>query len=140
NGCGLILHCHHSRRQARELQAEIRAMGRRSAVLSADLNKSGETLRLAHHAEKVFGQVDILVNNAAIFRPTPLEKLTVKELDSFLNVNLKSPYILSGEIGRRMKRRGWGVIVNMACVSAFRPWKTHLPYSISKAGLAALTT
>ena len=140
NGCDLILHCHHSRRQAKELQAEINALGRRAVVLSADLSKSGQTLRLARDAEKVFGRVDIIVNNAALFWPTPLEKLTVQELDIFLQVNLKSPYILSGEIGRRMKRRGWGVIINLACVSAFRPWKTHLPYSISKAGLSALTT
>ena len=140
NGCDLILHHRTSRRQAKELQTELQTLGRRAAILSADLSQSGQALRLAREAEKVFGRVDILVNNAAVFHPTPIEKLTADELDFFLSVNLRSPFILSSEIGRRMKRRGWGVIVNLACVSAFRPWKTHLPYSISKAGVAALTT
>lgn len=138
-GCDLVLHCHKSRREARELASEARKLDCRAEVISADLQKGKETLRLAREAEKAFGRVDILVNSAAIFRPTPLRRLSEKELDAFLDINLKSPYILSSEIGQRMKRRGHGAIINMACVSALRPWKAYVPYSISKAGIVALT-
>jgi pteridine reductase len=138
-GCDLVLHCNRSRDEADELADEVRALGRRAKVVSADLSKGKETLKLAKAAEKAFGRVDVLVNSAAIFRPTPLERLSEKELDAFLDINLKSPYILCAEIGKRMKKRGHGAIINLACVSALRAWKGFIPYSISKAGVVALT-
>jgi pteridine reductase len=139
-GCDLILHCRRSHREAEVLGVQIRALGRRATVLRAELGCAQNALKLARLAEKAFGRVDILINSAAIFGPTPLERLTVVELDRYLDVNLKAPYILSSEIGRQMKQRGYGAIVNLACVSAFRPWRDYVPYSISKAGVVALTT
>lgn len=138
-GCDLVLHCHTSRAPAEKLASEVRKMGSRAKVISADLSKGKEALRLAKAAEKAFGRVDVLVNSAAVFWPTPLERLSEKELDAFLDINLKTPYILSAEIGKRMKQRGQGAIINMACVSALRAWKGFVPYSISKAGVVALT-
>jgi pteridine reductase len=146
-GCRLILHCNASRRDAEKLARSIRESGHEAAVLRADLSKGAEVRKLARAAEKVFGGVDILVNNAAVFGPTPLEKLNDAELDFYYAINLKAPYILSAEIGRTMKRRGeaasgsgsGGAILNIACLSGLRPWKTHVPYSISKAGVIALT-
>ena len=139
SGCDLILHYHSSRKDAQNLATELRRLGSNVALAQADLSKSNETLRLAKSAEKEWGRVDILINSAAVFWPTPLEGQSVKELNAFLDINLKSPYILSSEIGRRMKARGSGAIVNMACVSGLRPWKTYVPYSISKAGIMAMT-
>lgn len=138
-GCDVLVHCNKSRRQATQVAREIEALGRNAKVIAADLSDAKKTLKLARDAEKAMGRVDILVNSAAVFWPTPLERLKVKELDAFLDINLKSPYILSSEIGQRMKRRGAGVIINIACISGLKPWKTHVPYSISKAGLIALT-
>lgn len=138
-GCDLVLHCHRSRPQAEELARSVRRMGRRAKVIRADLSRGKEALRLARAAEKAFGRVDILVNSAAVFWPTPLERLSEKELDAFLDINLKTPYILSADIGKRMKRRGSGVIINLACLSGLRAWKGFVPYSISKAGVVALT-
>ena len=138
-GCDLVLHAFKSTRDAEELAAEIQGAGRRAVVLCADLSRGAQTLKLAGRAERAFGRVDILVNSAGIFWPTPLKRLNEKELNAFLDINLKSPYILSSEIGQRMRKRGAGAIVNVACVSALRPWKTHLPYSISKAALVAMT-
>jgi len=139
SGCDLILHYHSSRKDAQNLATELRRLGSNVALAQADLSKSNETLRLAKSAEKEWGRVDILINSAAVFWPTPLERQSVKELNAFLDINLKSPYILCSEIGRRMKARGSGAIVNMACVSGLRPWKTYVPYSISKAGIMAMT-
>jgi pteridine reductase len=138
-GCDLLIHYNSSRRDAASLEAQIRKLGRKARCLKADLSSAKDAKKLAVTAEKAFGGVDILVNSAAIFWPTPPEKLTEQELDAFLNVNLKSPYVLSSEIGRAMQKRGQGVIVNMACISALRPWKAFVPYSISKAGVAAMT-
>jgi len=139
SGCDLVLHCRDSRKEADGLAKEIRKLGRRAVVLQADLSRAAEVKILAKRAEAAFGRVDILINSAAIFWPTPLEKLTVEDLDAFLNVNLKAPFILSSEIGRRMKKRGSGTIVNLACLSGQKAWKKFVPYSISKAGVISLT-
>ncbi|HYG77991.1 MAG TPA: SDR family oxidoreductase [Planctomycetota bacterium] len=139
NGCELILHYRSSRSEAQSLAAEIKKLGRKAVLIKADLSKGKETENLAKQAEKALGRVDILVNSAAVFWPTLPERLNEKELNAFLDINLKSPYILSSEIGQRMKARGGGAIINMACVSGLRPWKSHVPYSISKAGIIALT-
>jgi NAD(P)-dependent dehydrogenase (short-subunit alcohol dehydrogenase family) len=138
-GCDLVLHAHRSRRDVTSLAAKLRKQGVLVEVLLADLTKSELTQKLARDAWRVFGHIDILVNNAAVYWPTPLEKLSVRELDSFLDLNLKAPYILSSELGRRMKKRGRGAIVNIACLSGLRAWKGFVPYSISKAGVVALT-
>ena len=138
-GYDLVLHCRKSKREATALAAEVRASGRKAVVIQADLSKSAEVTKFARAAEKAFGHVDLLVNSAAIFWPTPLEKLNEKELDTFYAVNLKAPYLLSCELGQRMKKRGHGAIINMACISGLRAWKNFVPYSISKAGVISLT-
>jgi pteridine reductase len=138
-GFDLVLHANRSRRQAGALARQFRAQGRRATVLTADLSRSPAVQRLARQAWDAFGRVDLLVNNAGVFWPTPLERLNAAELDAFLAVNLKTPYLLSAELGRRMKARGHGVIIVLACLSALRPWKEYVPYSISKAGVVALT-
>ncbi len=145
--CRMILHCNSSRRGADELARDIHRKGGEAVVIQADLSQKGAAKNVARAAQKAFGGVDILVNNAAIFWPTPLDDLSEKQLDAFYAVNLKAPYILCSEIGRHMKRRAeksghladGGAILNIACLAGLRPWKTHIPYSISKAGVVSLT-
>jgi pteridine reductase len=138
-GCDVVLHCHRSVKEAEATRRELEALGRRAAVLRADLSRPDRAAALARAAERVFGRIDILVNSAAVFWPTEPEALTLQELDAFLAVNLRSPYVLAAELGRAMQRRGAGAILNLACVSGLRPWKQFLPYSISKAGVVSLT-
>jgi len=138
-GYDLVLHCRKSKREAAALAKELQSKGRRAEVLQADLGKGAQVVKFAKAAEKAYGRVDLLVNCAAIFWPTPLEKLNEKELDAFYTVNLKGPYLLCSELGRRMKKRGEGAIINMACLSGLRAWKNFVPYSISKAGVISLT-
>jgi len=139
SGHDVVLHALRSAREAEELAKGLRAQGTRVAVLRADLADPRAVARLAGAAGRAFGKLDVLINNAAIFRASPPERLTARELDDFLAVNLRAPFVLSAEIGKRMKARGGGLIVNLACLSALRPWQDCLPYSISKAGLTALT-
>ena len=138
-GCDLVLHARKSKKEAEELARGLAAAGQRAQVLTADLAQVKQTERLAREALKAFGKVDILINSAGVFWPTPLQCLDAGEFEAFTAVNLRAPYLLSAELGRRMKQGGGGVIVNLACVSAQRPWKDYVPYSISKAGVVALT-
>jgi pteridine reductase len=86
-----------------------------------------------------FGSIDILVNNASAFFPTPLFKIGEKEWDEIFAVNLKAPFFLSQAFGREMRRKGGGRIIQIADWIARRPLAGFLPYSVSKAALIALT-
>lgn len=138
-GFDLVLHANRSAKAVETLAKELRAQGRAVKVLKADLSNARQAEKLAREAWAAFGGVDLLVNNAGIFGPTPLEKLNAAALDEYYAVNLRAPYILAAELGRRMRAGKGGSIVNLACVSAAKPWKDYVPYSISKAGVAALT-
>lgn len=137
-GCDVVVHYNSSRAEAEKTAGDIRKLGRKATVLKADLSKPKAAEKLARDAEKI-APLDILINSAAIYWPTPLEKLSIDELDTFLNINLKAPYVLCSEIGRKMKARGRGNILNMACLSGIKAWKAYVPYSISKAGVVSLT-
>lgn len=138
-GFDLVLHAHRSRGEVHALADSLRRQDRNVEVRFADLRRSAAAEKLVRDAWQAFGRIDLLVNNAAVYWPTPLERLSIRELDAFLALNLKAPYILSAGLGRRMKKAGGGAIVNMACLSGLRAWKGYVPYSISKAGVVALT-
>jgi len=146
HGCDIVLHANRSAEAAEALARGFKAAGRRAGVLKANLADANQAEKLAREGWALFGRVDFLINNAAIFHPTALEDQGAGALDEFYAVNLRAPYILATELGRRMKagegegRVKGGAIVNLACISAQRPWKDYLPYSISKAGVVALTT
>jgi NAD(P)-dependent dehydrogenase (short-subunit alcohol dehydrogenase family) len=86
------------------------------------------------------GQVDVLVNNAAILVEKPIEEMSVAEFDRTMAVNLRAPFLLSRAFGRGMKERGWGRIINISSVGARTGAMSQAAaYAASKAGLIAIT-
>lgn len=138
-GCKIAVHYRLHEREARETVEQIRAMGRDALLLRADLAKTDQVVKLAQRTHAYFGQVDILINNAALFYPTPLGKVSEEEWDMTMNVNLRAPFLLSQEVSRYMLERKQGKIVNLADISAWKPWRDYLPYCMSKAGMVSLT-
>src|SRR5262245_53372221 len=76
--------------EARETAAQVNALGRRCLVVAADVSVAAEVTRLVAEVETGPGPVDVLVNNAGIARPLPLEQLTERDFDEMIAVNLKS--------------------------------------------------
>ena len=105
----------------------------------ADLRQLSEIELLTQQIEAQIGQIDVLINNAADFFPTPLGKVVESEWEHLISLNLKAPFFLSQLVGTSMLKRGQGKIVNIADVAAERPWPQFLPYCASKAGLVSLT-
>lgn len=143
-GAALILHCNRSLREALTLQKEIKALGAEAWVVRQEFDlKQGRVdaavRGLASKVSKECPPVDILINNAPIFYPTPLEKISEKDWDSFQTVNLKVPFFLAREFGMQMKKRKQGKIINLVDWTGWRPDPNYLPYAVSKAGLMALT-
>lgn len=138
-GARVVVHYHSSVAEAGTLAREIEALGGEVALCRADLSRHDEVLRLADEAEAAFGGIDILVNNASGFPAERLEEVDEALWDRTMAVNLKAPFFLTQRIGGAMKRRGSGVIVNLADLAGLQPWTAYAAHSISKAGLVHLT-
>ena len=107
--------------------------------MKADLSVAGDVSKLAADAAKSAGRIDILVNSASLYFKTPPETASEADWDKLMDANLKGPFLLSLEIGRRMLKQGGGKIVNIADWSGFRPYKDYSAYCTSKGGLITLT-
>jgi pteridine reductase len=138
-GARVAVHYGRAADDAVTLVAEVRAAGGTAEAFAADLADSAAVAALADRVEARLGPVDVLVNNASVFYPTPLDSLGEHEWDDTLAVNLKAPYLLSLRLGRAMRARGAGKIVNIGDAGVTRPYRDHLPYCVSKAGVVALT-
>ncbi|HSB89519.1 MAG TPA: SDR family oxidoreductase [Anaerolineales bacterium] len=137
-GADLIVHFGDSRLGAEEVVREARASGRRAASLPADLSRAEEAAGLVPRAVDALGEFDWLVNSAAIFEAWTLADTTPEAWDRHQAVNLRAPFLLSQAFARHRDGRP-GVIVNILDWRALHPGADHLPYTIAKAGLAALT-
>ncbi|WP_456465169.1 SDR family NAD(P)-dependent oxidoreductase [Persephonella sp.] len=138
-GGNIILHYKSSEKEIKESFDSILKKGVRAIKIKADLEKTDEVKRLIEESIKSFGKVDILINNASIYYPTPLSKVTEDDIDRFYNIHVKAPFILSKELGQIMYRNKWGRIINIADYSALRPYKNFSPYSISKGAMLTMT-
>jgi NAD(P)-dependent dehydrogenase (short-subunit alcohol dehydrogenase family) len=136
-GAELLLHVHTA--SGDDVARAVTALGRRATIVSADLSQATEVSRLSRDALAVAGRVDILVNNAAVFFPTPLTALTPATWQAILRTNLTAPFLLSLFLGRTMRARGAGKIVQLGDWSGLRPVPGYLPYCVAKGGLQALT-
>ena len=88
---------------------------------------------------ELWGQIDVLVNNAGTALTKRTEDLTDEDWDRVINVNLKGPFICAQEVGRHMIARRQGKIINMGSVLGFVAERQVLPYCVSKGGLLQLT-
>jgi NAD(P)-dependent dehydrogenase (short-subunit alcohol dehydrogenase family) len=138
-GCAIVIHHHASSSEAADAVGECRAHGVEAAAFQADLGDSQQIDKLFADLESRFGQLDILVNNAAIFAGVPAMQITPEEWDRVMDLNLRAPFLCSQRAARLMKRAGTGSIVNIADAAAFQAWPGYAHYCVSKAGLVAVT-
>lgn len=136
-GADIIIHHGHSPEGAEETAAEVRKAGRQAWILQADLEDPGQTIDLVERAWQI-RPFQGLINNAAIFDPLDWHETTLKDWQRTLDINLTAPFFLSQQFGVHLKGNP-GRIINILDWRAMRPGADHLPYTISKAGLAALT-
>jgi len=138
-GADILVHYSSSAAAAQETAREIEALGRRVALLQADLRTWEAAVALGEAALNVFGRVDILVNSASSFVAKDYLDTTEAEFDLALDVNVKAPFALSQVIARAMIAGEGGTIVNIVDESAFYPWREYVAHGVSKAALLALT-
>ena len=138
-GLDVIIHCRHSRAEADALAGELNALRDNSAqVLVADLLAPDDVRQLAQDAMDIAGRIDVLVNNASSFYPTPLADATDDDWDALLHSNLRAPWLLIQSLAGSL-REHHGSVINLVDVYAEKPLADHSLYCIAKAGLAMLT-
>ena len=138
HGADVIIHYHHSREQAEEVQSEIQAIGRTAHLLQADLGNPRRAAQLVTRAHN-FGSIYALINNAAIFESLTFQQTTLDDWERHLTLNLTAPFLASQAFAASLRPGDEGRIINILDWRALRPAADHFPYTVSKAALAALT-
>jgi pteridine reductase len=138
-GANVVVHCNRSQHDAQTLVHELNGIRSGSAVLAqADLLDAGAPLALIQRTTAVYGGIDVLVNNASSFYPTPLGQIDAGDWDDLMGTNLKAPLFLSQAAATEL-RRAQGCIINIIDIHAERPLAGHMVYTAAKGGLLALT-
>ena len=138
-GCDVFLHYRSSKQSAVELSEELNHKRAGSVILmQADLLNMDDLALLVAEVESVWGALDVLVNNASAFYPQAVGEVSEQDWDGLLGANLKAPFFLSQSFAPLLKKSS-GCIVNIIDIHAERGLKGYPVYSITKAGLAAMT-
>ncbi|HEY96526.1 MAG TPA: glucose 1-dehydrogenase [Dehalococcoidia bacterium] len=123
---------------------ELKTEGMNAAAVKTDVSDEKSTLEIAEKTAEIFGSIDILVNNAAIFSKikvstVPFDELDMDEWDRMLAVNLKGTFLCSRAVYPYMKKQNKGKIINMASATFFEGTPVMPHYVASKAGIIGLT-
>lgn len=135
----VVIHYHQSEKAAQVLANELNEERSNSAIcIAADLNNLTQVNNLAEHAYQYWQRIDLLVNNASSFYPTPIGETREEDWNQLINSNLKAPFFLAQALAKNLGAHH-GCIINIADIYADRPLKKHSVYSIAKAGNVMLT-
>ena len=137
-GMNLLLHYNRSEAEAQALAAELnKARPDSAAIAQADLANT-QGLESLVKAALQWNGLDVLINNASSFRPTPIGQIGEDDWDDLMGSNLKAPLFLAQAAAPHLKKNH-GCIVNMIDIHAYRPLREHTVYCAAKAGLVMLT-
>ena len=138
-GANVVIHHRGSADAAAALVDELNRQRADSALaLHADLADLQAIPDLIERTLARFGRLDILVNNASTFYPTPIGEITAAQWEDLIGSNLRAPLFLAQAAAPELRRRE-GLILNLIDIHALRPLRRHTVYSVAKAGLAMLT-
>lgn len=138
-GANVAIHYRGSEADAAALAERLNAdRSDSAAVFQADLLETAALGDLVEAACNWRGRLDILVNNASSFYPTPVGTITTEQWEDLVGTNLKAPLFLA-QAAREPLRESRGVIINLVDIHARRPLRDHPVYGPAKAGLAMLT-
>ena len=134
----ILLHYNKSLVEVKKLKIELENLGTEIFLIKADLNKSTEVKKIIPYAYKVMQGIDCLINNASLFENDNIEKFNENEFDKHININLKSPSVLSRDFFKYIKNNR-GNIINIIDQRIFKLTPHFLSYTLSKTGLETLT-
>ena len=138
-GYNVILNYNKSEKQARKIQNELREEGILIEIYKADVSKREELKKLVNFAIEKWESIDVLINNAGIAKLQMFQDVTENDWDEIINTNLKSAFYMSQEVLPNMLHKKSGCIINISSIWGMVGASCETVYSVSKAGMDALT-
>tara|TARA_B110000116_G_scaffold96305_1_gene83968 strand:+ start:1952 stop:2695 length:744 start_codon:yes stop_codon:yes gene_type:complete len=139
NGFNIVIHYNSSSESANNLSARLNQQRSGSSIIiGGNLTDDSAVESLIPSVVKQTGRLDVLINNASTFYPTPIENITLEDWDNLFGTNLKAPLFLSKHAAKYLKDSA-GLIINIVDIHARKPLKNHPIYGPAKSGLAMLT-
>jgi NAD(P)-dependent dehydrogenase (short-subunit alcohol dehydrogenase family) len=134
-----IVACSRTVSELESVAAEIENLGRRVLVQKMDIQKIPDIEAMVNATEKVFGRIDILINNAGINRPQPAEDVSEEAWDAVMNTNVKGLFFCAQAVGRVMIRQKKGKIINVSSQAGEVGIAQRAAYCSSKGAVNQLT-
>lgn len=138
-GCDVAIGYLSSKNEAENTVKDLCALGVRAMAVQGDLSKSSQVNLVADHIESKLGPVDILINNASLFKRTPWPEISESDWDELLDINTKAPFLCAQRFSKHMIEHKQGKIINILDWMAERPSSNYIPHCVSKAALTSLT-
>jgi NAD(P)-dependent dehydrogenase (short-subunit alcohol dehydrogenase family) len=140
-GCNVVVNALHIE-GARKVAAEVKALGRRSLAIKADVANSAEVNVMVERTVKKFGKIDILVNNAGgtgLAKDSAIEDTSEEDWDRIVDINLKGQFLCCRAVVPYMKKNHYGKIINVSSMGAIQPPAPIVHYHAAKGGVLSLT-
>ena len=138
-GIKVIANYNKSEEKAIELQKELKAQGFDIDIFKADVSKKEEVQNLVNYTLEKYSHIDILINNAGIAKSQLITDVTDEDWNNLINTNLYSAFAMSREVCKNMISNHSGCIINISSIWGLVGSSMESIYSITKAGMDALT-
>lgn len=138
-GFDVVIHYRRSKKEAEHLATSLNATRPNSAkTIQADLNQPDAPKKIIDFIHTHFQRLDVLVNNASEYFPTPLAKASEKEWDRLVNSNIKAPYFLI-QSAQPLLKKTKGCVINLSDMNTFRYKPDYSIYCLAKSGINVIT-
>jgi len=138
-GCDVVVNARHIE-GAQKVAEEIKALGRKSMAIAADVSKTAEVNEMVERTVKKFGKIDILVNNAGgVSGDAKIEETTDEAWAKVIGTNLTGQFLCCRAVIPYMKKNKYGKIINVSSMGAIHPPAPIVHYHAAKGGVLGLT-
>jgi 3-oxoacyl-[acyl-carrier protein] reductase len=124
---------------AEKTASAVQALGRKALVIPTDVTKRADLAMMVERTQKQFGRLDVLINNAGIYRAAATLDITEEHWDAIMDINAKAVFFATQAVLPAMIAQKRGAIVNLASMAGKIGSKTNLPYNVSKAAVVSMT-
>ena len=139
NGYNVVINYVSSKTDVEALRSEFEDKGVKTLIMQADVTDKTAIEELVKKAIEKFGAIDVLVNNAGITRDNLLMRMSEKEFDKVIEINLKGTYIVTKAVTKYMMKKRKGSIINLSSVVGVAGNAGQCNYAASKAGIIGFT-
>jgi NAD(P)-dependent dehydrogenase (short-subunit alcohol dehydrogenase family) len=137
-GADVAITFRNSKAEAAETALEIESLGRNGLAVGCDVRSEASVRAAVAATVTLFGRLDLVVNNAAVFQSAPLDSITLDQWDAVFETNTRGPFLVAREALPQL-RAAEGRIVNIGSLGGMKAWATHAHYCASKAALHMLS-